>query len=76
MNGNTPLHLAAASGYTQTMIAILNIHGHLMDVTNKKLVSFHRVFCTSLKHWLEVLSRVAVSFCKSDDKIDKICLEF
>jgi ankyrin repeat protein len=39
MNGNTPLHLAAASGYSQTMTAILNIHGHLLDVPNKRLVS-------------------------------------
>ncbi len=34
-HGNTPLHLAAANGYSQTMNAILNLHSHLTDSTNK-----------------------------------------
>jgi len=38
MNGNTPLHLAAANGYTNTMTAILKIHEHLLNSVNKKLV--------------------------------------
>ena len=38
-DGNTPLHLAASKGYTQTMKAILSFHGHLIDCQNKLGVS-------------------------------------
>jgi len=34
-DGNTPLHLAASNGYTQTMKAILAFHGHFIDSPNR-----------------------------------------
>ena len=44
INGNTPLHLAAVSGYTRTMLAILSVHNHLVDAANKAKVGNPRSY--------------------------------
>ena len=38
--GNTAMHLAAKEGYVNTVQAILNVHGYLLNAANKVGVSF------------------------------------
>lgn len=38
-NGRNPLHLAAASGYTQTIELLHSVHSHLLDQIDKDGVS-------------------------------------
>ena len=35
VDGNNPVHLAAINGYTNTMVAILSIHSHLVNAENR-----------------------------------------
>ena len=39
--GNTPLHLAAENGYTQTMKLLLGSHFHILNAGNKEGVSMY-----------------------------------
>ena len=39
VDGNNPVHLAAINGYTNTMVAILSIHSHLVNAENRAGVS-------------------------------------
>lgn len=38
-NGRNPLHLAAMSGYTNTMVHLNSVHSHLLDQVDKDGVS-------------------------------------
>lgn len=48
-NGRNPLHLAAASGYTQTIELLHSVHSHLLDQIDKDGVSYlgdnFTIFC-------------------------------
>lgn len=48
-NGRNPLHLAAASGYTQTIELLHSVHSHLLDQIDKDGVS---LFCLFLENQL------------------------
>lgn len=39
-NGRNPLHLAAMSGYTQTIELLHSVHSHLLDQVDKDGVIF------------------------------------
>lgn len=40
-SGRTPLHLAAMSGYTQTVELLHSVHSHLLDQVDKDGVGFN-----------------------------------
>lgn len=43
--GRTPLHLAAAGGHTCTITAILSVHTHTLDQTDKDGVRQSCIYC-------------------------------
>ena len=48
--GNSPLHLAAQNGYTQTIKSLLGVHSHILNNKNSDGVSIQIVLVTeSLK---------------------------
>ena len=55
MEGNNPVHLAAINGYTNTMVAILSIHSHLVNAENRDGVSTHHFVSVSCFLMLEYL---------------------
>lgn len=44
-NGRNPLHLAAMSGYTQTIELLHSVHSHLLDQVDKDGVSQGHLQC-------------------------------
>ena len=65
-DGNTPLHLAASNGYTQTMKAILAFHGHFIDSPNRLGVSHVTVLLgssTGKVMWLEFAVSAEFAVC-------------
>lgn len=43
-NGRNPLHLASASGYTQTIELLHSVHSHLLDQIDKDGVSVLHIY--------------------------------
>lgn len=59
-NGRNPLHLAAMSGYTQTIELLYSVHSHLLDQVDKDgvcvddattITSSERIF----ELWIEII---------------------
>ena len=59
MDGNNPVHLAAINGYTNTMVAILSIHSHLVNAENRAGVRTNLLS----GHWLcRLIPRITCSY--------------
>ena len=56
LDGNNPVHLAAINGYTNTIVAILSIHSHLVDAENRQGVSCIWLYVLTVLNQSPVLS--------------------
>ena len=62
MDGNNPVHLAAINGYTNTMVAILSIHSHLVNAENRAGVRIIRLSVNTYRKNIIALE-LSRSFC-------------
>ena len=52
--GNSPLHLAAQNGYTQTIKSLLGVHSHILNNKNSDGVSIQIVLVKESSKWAKL----------------------